>query len=62
MEKTKLGVEVDIQGSEGKSNRSSALGLDSEPDYTLIGSSSPTHTEDRWVETFIFVIWMYSEV
>ncbi|XP_032369760.1 tensin-2 isoform X2 [Etheostoma spectabile] len=37
------------QGSEGKSDsngQSSTPGLDSDPDYTIIGSSSPTHTED----------------
>ncbi|XP_028262154.1 tensin-2-like isoform X2 [Parambassis ranga] len=37
------------QGSETKSDsndQSSTPGLDSDPDYTLVGSSSPTHTED----------------
>lgn len=29
--------------------QSSARGLDSEHDYTVIGGSSPTKTEDRWV-------------
>ncbi|XP_044204217.1 tensin-2-like isoform X2 [Thunnus albacares] len=50
VEKAKVGVEDDIsQGSEGKSDsngQSSTPGLDSDHDYTLIGSSSPTHTED----------------
>lgn len=53
MEKAKADVEDDIsQGSEGKSDsngQSSTPGLDSDHDYTIIGSSSPTHTEDRWV-------------
>nr|XP_046240257.1 tensin-2-like isoform X2 [Scatophagus argus] len=37
------------QGSDGKSDsngQSSTPGLDSDHDYTIIGSSSPTHTED----------------
>ncbi|KAM7422207.1 hypothetical protein PAMA_010331 [Pampus argenteus] len=50
VEKAKTGVEDDTsQGSEGKSDsngQSSTPGLDSDHDYTLIGSSSPTHTED----------------
>ncbi|XP_039971796.1 tensin-3-like isoform X3 [Xiphias gladius] len=50
VEKAKTDVEDDIsQGSEGKSDsngQSSTPGLDSDNDYTLIGSSSPTHTED----------------
>ncbi|KAM4587575.1 tensin-2-like isoform 2-T2 [Odontesthes bonariensis] len=49
-EKTKTDAEDDIsQGSESKSDsqgQSSTPGLDSDHDYTLIGSSSPTHTED----------------
>lgn len=52
-EKPKEDTEDDIsQGSESKSDsncQSSTTGLDSDHDYTLIGSSSPTHTEDRWV-------------
>lgn len=54
MEKAKAEVDDDIsQGSEGKSDsngQSSTLGLDSDNDYTIIGSGSPTHTEDRWVK------------
>lgn len=54
MEKAKADVEDDIsQGSESKSDsngQSSTPGLDSDHDYTIIGSSSPTHTEDRWVK------------
>ncbi|XP_018533180.1 tensin-2 isoform X3 [Lates calcarifer] len=50
VEKAKTDLEDDIsQGSEGKSDsncQSSTPGLDSDHDYTLIGSSSPTHTED----------------
>ncbi|XP_040890001.1 tensin-2-like isoform X2 [Toxotes jaculatrix] len=50
VEKAKTNVEDDIsQGSEGKSDsngQSSTPGLDSDHDYTLIGSISPTHTED----------------
>ncbi|XP_070759563.1 tensin-2-like [Enoplosus armatus] len=50
VEKAKADVEDDIsQGSEGKSDsngQSSTPGLDSDNDYTIIGSSSPTHTED----------------
>ncbi|XP_026162890.1 tensin-2-like isoform X2 [Mastacembelus armatus] len=50
VEKAKTDVGDDIsQGSEGKSDsngQSSTPGLDSDHDYTLIGSSSPTHTED----------------
>lgn len=46
----KADAEDDIsQGSEGKSDsngQSSTPGLDSDHDYTIIGSSSPTHTED----------------
>ncbi|XP_072238649.1 tensin-2-like isoform X2 [Leuresthes tenuis] len=49
-EKAKTDTEDDIsQGSESKSDsqgQSSTPGLDSDHDYTLIGSSSPTHTED----------------
>ncbi|XP_033483061.2 tensin-2-like isoform X1 [Epinephelus lanceolatus] len=49
-EQTKADAEDDIsQGSEGKSDsngQSSTPGLDSDHDYTIIGSSSPTHTED----------------
>ncbi|XP_047439777.1 tensin-2-like isoform X2 [Mugil cephalus] len=49
-EKPKANAEDDIsQGSESKSDsngQSSTPGLDSDHDYTLIGSSSPTHTED----------------
>lgn len=29
--------------------QSSVRGLDSEHDYTVIGGSSPTKTQDRWV-------------
>ncbi|XP_037304002.2 tensin-2-like isoform X2 [Pungitius pungitius] len=39
----------DAQGSEGRldsNGQSSTPGLDSDHDYTIIGSSSPTHTED----------------
>ncbi|XP_008276841.1 tensin-like C1 domain-containing phosphatase isoform X2 [Stegastes partitus] len=50
VEKAKTDAEDDIsQGSESKSDsncQSSTPGLDSDHDYTLIGSSSPTHTED----------------
>ncbi|XP_022058641.2 tensin-2-like isoform X1 [Acanthochromis polyacanthus] len=50
VEKVKTDTEDDIsQGSESKSDsncQSSTPGLDSDHDYTLIGSSSPTHTED----------------
>nr|XP_043879443.1 tensin-2-like [Solea senegalensis] len=50
VEKAKAVVEDDVShGSEGKSDSngpSSTPGLDSDHDYTLIGSSSPTHTED----------------
>ncbi|KAL7407364.1 hypothetical protein ABVT39_007399 [Epinephelus coioides] len=50
VEQTKADAEDDIsQGSEGKSDsngQSSTPGLDSDHDYTIIGSSSPTHTED----------------
>lgn len=35
------------QGSEGKSDSNGTPGVDSDHDYTVIGSSSPTHTEDR---------------
>lgn len=56
MEQAKANVEDEIsQGSEGKSDsngQSSTPGLDSDNDYTLIGSSSPTHTEDRWEKLF----------
>ncbi|XP_074485774.1 tensin-2-like isoform X1 [Sebastes fasciatus] len=49
-EQAKADVEDDIsQGSEGKSDsngQSRTPGLDSDHDYTIIGSSSPTHTED----------------
>ncbi|XP_030584850.1 tensin-2-like isoform X2 [Archocentrus centrarchus] len=50
VEKAKTGAEDDIsQHSETKSDsngQSSTPGPDSDHDYTLIGSSSPTHTED----------------
>ncbi|XP_029007407.1 tensin-2-like isoform X2 [Betta splendens] len=50
VEKTQTKMEDSIsEGSEAKSDsvgQSSTAGLDSDPDYTLIGSSSPTHTED----------------
>uniref|UniRef100_A0A8D3DDB3 Tensin 2b n=1 Tax=Scophthalmus maximus TaxID=52904 RepID=A0A8D3DDB3_SCOMX len=50
VEKAKTDVEDDIsQGSEVKSDsggQSITPGLDSDHDYTIIGSSSPTHTED----------------
>ncbi|XP_029287903.1 tensin-2-like isoform X2 [Cottoperca gobio] len=50
VEQAKADVEDDIsQGSEGKSDsigQSSTPGLDSDHDYTIIGSSSPTHAED----------------
>lgn len=50
VEKAKTDVEDDIsQGSDSKSDSngpSSTPGVDSDHDYTLIGSSSPTHTED----------------
>ncbi|XP_042357261.1 tensin-2-like isoform X2 [Plectropomus leopardus] len=50
VEQAKADVEDDIsQGSEGKSDsngQSSTPGLDSDHDYTIIGSNSPTHTED----------------
>ncbi|KAM9859594.1 tensin-2-like [Aulostomus maculatus] len=50
VETTKTGVEEDVsQGSESPSDsndRASTLGHDSDHDYTLIGGSSPTHTED----------------
>ncbi|XP_059185686.1 tensin-2-like [Centropristis striata] len=50
VEQVKADTEDDIsQGSEGKSDsngQSSTPGLDSDQDYTIIGSSSPTHTED----------------
>lgn len=52
VEKTVADVGDDIsQGSEGISDsncQSSTPGLDSDHDYTVIGSGSPTHTEDRW--------------
>lgn len=51
VEKTKSASEDDLsQGLEGQSDsngQSSTPGLDSDHDYTVIGSSSPTHTEDR---------------
>lgn len=54
--KAKEVVEDNIsQGSENKSDSngpSSTPGLDSDHDYTLIGGSSPTHTEDRLVLSF----------
>lgn len=57
-EQAKADVEDDMsQGSEGRSDsngQSSTPGQDSDHDYTIIGSSSPTHTEDRWVERFSF--------
>ncbi|XP_044036465.1 tensin-2-like isoform X2 [Siniperca chuatsi] len=50
VEKAKTDVEDDIsQGSEDKldsNGQSSTPGLDSDNDYTIIGSNSPTHTED----------------
>uniref|UniRef100_A0A146W9P1 Tensin n=1 Tax=Fundulus heteroclitus TaxID=8078 RepID=A0A146W9P1_FUNHE len=50
VEKGKTVAEDDISlGSEGKSDvrcQSSTPGVDSDHDYTVIGSSSPTHTED----------------
>lgn len=50
VEKVKADGEDDIsQASEAKSDsngQSSTPGLDSDHDYTIIGSSSPTHTED----------------
>ncbi|KAG8007511.1 Tensin-2 [Nibea albiflora] len=50
VEKTVTDVRDDIsQGSEGISDsncQSSTPGLDSDHDYTVIGSGSPTHTED----------------
>uniref|UniRef100_UPI0037E8BEF9 tensin-2-like n=1 Tax=Semicossyphus pulcher TaxID=241346 RepID=UPI0037E8BEF9 len=50
VEQAKADGEDDIsQGSDGKSNsndQSSTAGLDSDHDYTVIGSSSPTHTEE----------------
>uniref|UniRef100_A0A3B4VLZ9 Tensin-2-like n=1 Tax=Seriola dumerili TaxID=41447 RepID=A0A3B4VLZ9_SERDU len=50
VENAKTDVDDDIsQGSENKSDsngQTSTPGLDSDHDYTLIGSSSPTHTED----------------
>ncbi|XP_040059189.2 tensin-2 isoform X2 [Gasterosteus aculeatus] len=49
-EQAKADVEDDMsQGSEGRSDsngQSSTPGQDSDHDYTIIGSSSPTHTED----------------
>ncbi|XP_071349053.1 tensin-2-like isoform X2 [Trachinotus anak] len=48
VEKAKTDVDDDMV-SEGKSDsngQTSTPGLDSDQDYTLIGSSSPTHTED----------------
>lgn len=54
VEKAKSEMEDNISYcSEAKSDsngQSSTPGLDSDHDYTLIGSSSPTHTEDRWVK------------
>ncbi|KAF3689635.1 Tensin-2 [Channa argus] len=51
VEKAETDVEDNIsQGSEGKSDsngQSSTPGLESDHDYTLIASSSPTQTEDR---------------
>ncbi|XP_062254235.1 tensin-2-like isoform X1 [Platichthys flesus] len=50
VEKAKTDAEDDVsQDSEGKSDStgpSSTPGQDSDHDYTIIGSSSPTHTED----------------
>ncbi|MED6263846.1 hypothetical protein CHARACLAT_008827 [Characodon lateralis] len=50
VEKKKTDTEDDVsQGSESKSDvhcQSSTTGVDSDHDYTVIGSSSPTHTED----------------
>ncbi|XP_037106884.1 tensin-2-like isoform X2 [Syngnathus acus] len=46
-EKTTAGAEVDVsRSSEGKRDRSSTQTLDSDHDYTVIGGSSPTHTDD----------------
>lgn len=54
MEKAVATAEDNIsQNSEGKSDtngQSSTPGLDSDHDYTVIGSSSPTHTEDRYMK------------
>lgn len=53
MEKEKTVADDDIpQDSESKSDcrcQSSTPGGDSDHDYTVIDSSSPTHTEDRLV-------------
>ncbi|XP_061642147.1 tensin-2-like isoform X4 [Phyllopteryx taeniolatus] len=47
VEKATPSPEVDIsQGSEGKHDCSSTQTLDSDHDYTVIGGSSPPHTED----------------
>lgn len=55
----KADVADDIsQSSECKSDsngQSSTPGLDSDHDYTIIGSSSPTHTEDRWVKLYFLI-------
>lgn len=55
----KADVADDIsQSSECKSDsngQSSTPGLDSDHDYTIIGSSSPTHTEDRWVTLYFLI-------
>ncbi|XP_077428366.1 tensin-2-like isoform X1 [Vanacampus margaritifer] len=47
VEKGLPSTEVDItQGSECKHDRTSTQTLDSDHDYTVIGGSSPTHTDD----------------
>lgn len=51
----------DLSSSEGKSDsngQSSTPGLDSDHDYTVIGSSSPTHTEDRSVKLSVFMLYL----
>lgn len=54
VEKVKMDAEDGVShDSEGKSDslgQSSTPGVDSDHDYTVIGSSSPTHTEDRQVK------------
>lgn len=60
VEKDKTVAEDDIcQGSESKLDvcrESNTPGADSDHDYTVIGSSSPTHTEDRLVTRFLFCL------
>lgn len=55
MEKVKTdaedGVSHDSEGKRDSLGQSSTPGVDSDHDYTLIGSSSPTHTEDRQVKS-----------